>query len=137
MEEIQPKKRRRGCGCGVALLILLVLLAGDYWWYPRTAVPRGPSANRGENGLWVRYKWYTGEETEPVERLAARLREGGITSAYLHVRYLKPDGTLQFRRPESAKKLTAALHELARQLLAQRIALRGAVLQLSEGRVQQ
>jgi hypothetical protein len=33
--------------------------------------------------------------------------------------------------------LAAALHELARQLLAQRIALRRAVLQLGEGRVQQ
>ncbi len=112
-DEIQPKKRRRGCGCGAVLLILLVLLAGDYWWYPRTAAPRGPSASHGENALWVRYTWYTGEETESVERLAARLREGGISSAYFHVRYLTPDGTLRFRRLESAKKLTEALHKLA------------------------
>jgi hypothetical protein len=33
--------------------------------------------------------------------------------------------------------LAAALHEVARQLLAQRIALRGAVLQFGESRVQQ
>lgn len=110
-QQQKPRKRRWGWGL---LLIVLGLLALDYVTYPLHARPHGPAADRGENGLWIRYKWYTGEEPiTGVSRLAQRLRDGGMAYAYCHVRHLEPNGTLHYRRPESAKKLTAALHALA------------------------
>jgi hypothetical protein len=113
MEDAVRPRKRRGCGCGIVLLVLLALLAVDYFAYPGSVKPGGPSENRGENGLWIRNTWYRGVSPEPLEALAARVRDGGITSVYCHVRYLKPDGTLQYRAATAAKKLTAALHELA------------------------
>lgn len=89
--------------------ILLCLLLLDYDLYPRLARPTGPSFNRGENGLWLRYKWYFGEETN-VSVLAERLQTQQIRYAYFHVRDITKDGMLRYHHPEVATRLVRPLH---------------------------
>lgn len=99
----------------------LLLLAGfavitaaavaDYFVYPRLAVG-GRSFNRGENALWLRYTWYFGEhKPQEVHALAQRLRDAQIRYAYLHVRYIKRDGTLRFRFADRAKRVLGMLRK--------------------------
>ncbi|UCH36479.1 MAG: hypothetical protein JSV65_09035 [Armatimonadota bacterium] len=99
---------------GLAILGLVLLVACDYYGYPRWARPGGRSFNRGSNGLYLRYTWYFGRRTDAeVRRLARRLREEQIRYAYFHTRSITAKGTLEFRYPDAARRLTAALHETA------------------------
>lgn len=102
------RRRRRLLG---AIGLCLLLVVGDYLAYPRVAGLGGRSFNGGENGLWLRYKWYFGEWQQPdLERLVGRLRSAQVRYAYCHVRFAKPEGLLQYRYPKSAMRLTKALH---------------------------
>ncbi|HTQ09422.1 MAG TPA: hypothetical protein VMI31_05065 [Fimbriimonadaceae bacterium] len=106
----RPRPRRR-----ILLLagfaLILALLTVDYFAYPYGRYLTGRSFNRGQNGLWLRYTWYFGEQPPgAVQRLAERLRSDQIAFAYFHVRSLKPDGSLEFRYP-SAAQLTRTIRE--------------------------
>jgi Glycosyl hydrolases family 18 len=102
--------RRRPRRWGRALLVLLLLLA-DYALYPHLSPVGGPSGNRGENGLWLRYRWYFGQRSvAEVRTLARRLTEQQIRYAYFHVRHICRDGTLRYHYPAAARRLVAALH---------------------------
>jgi hypothetical protein len=101
-------KRRLAAVIGVLLLGLLA----DYFAYPRLANPVGLSQNRGENGLWLRDRWYFGNETD-IAQLAHRLQSDQIRYAYFHVHDVKRDGTLRYHKPDTAKQLTLSLHRQA------------------------
>ena len=89
----------------------IALLTADYWIYPLLAPIGGRSGDKGENGLWLRYTWYFGEKTVPqVADLARTLHRRHIRYAFFHVRSIEPDGSLKYRYPEEARKLTAAIH---------------------------
>jgi hypothetical protein len=102
--------RRILVGTGVLLAVGLV----DYFVYPYGTLTTGPVANRGENGLWLRYTWYFGEKSdaETVE-LARNLVKREISTAYFHVRSITKSGALKYRYPEAARKLTKTLHREA------------------------
>lgn len=116
MMTIQPapksisRKRRVWRRFGVLLGILLGLLLLDYAAYPYFAHPVGQSFNRGENGLWLRYKWYFGEETQ-VSALAQRLQTEQIRYAYFHVRDVTSTGALRYHYPDVARRLIGPLHQ--------------------------
>lgn len=119
MKAKRPSNRR--CWIAGALLLLVALLLADYWLYPRLAPIGGRSFNTGENGSWLRYTWYFGEEQEDVGVLAARLKQQQIRYAYFHVRFIHKDGTLAFRHPEVKvllNRLRARLNDPSIKLLA-------------------
>jgi hypothetical protein len=95
------------------LVALLLLLLADYAVYPLLPAG-GRSANRGENGLWLRYLWYFGRKSDAeTVALARRLREHQISDAWFHVRSIQADGTLKYRYPDRARRLTDHLRRLA------------------------
>jgi hypothetical protein len=86
----------------------------DYYAYPYGSFTNAPTANWGENGLWLRYTWYFGEKSDDERReLAHRLTDNQIRYAYFHVRFIHRDGSLHFRHAGQARILTAALHREA------------------------
>ncbi len=96
------------------MLAVVVVLTVDYWCYPYGAPMPGQSANIGENGLWLRYTWYFGQQPPAdVDKLAGRLQTNGLRYAYFHVRSIGHDGMLEFHKPASAKTLVAAVHKEA------------------------
>lgn len=99
---------RRAAVClGIAFAWLLV----DYYCYPYGTYADAPTANRGENGLWLRYTWYFGEKSDAeVRELARALTDRQIRYAYFHVRFIRKDGSLRYRYLDHARRLTAALH---------------------------
>ena len=108
-----PRRRRKRTRRKVALiaLILAFLLAADYYVYPRLPITAGRAPNKGENALWIRYTWYFGRKSDAeMKELAANLRRRQIKYAYPHVRYIRKDGSLRFRYPDSARRLVEALH---------------------------
>jgi hypothetical protein len=99
---------RRKAWWGLAVLVALVV--GDYWFYPRLAPVGGAWANKGDNGLWLRYWWYFGERSDDeVRALAALCRAHQIRFAYFHVRSIGRDGVLSYRYPASARRLISVL----------------------------
>lgn len=110
-----PKQRARGRRWllrGILLCACLLLI--DYLAYPRLAQIGGDTFDTGRNGLWLRYTWYFGEWQEAdLDRLAERMLSGEIRYAYCHVRHLEPDGSLAFRKPDSAQRLLAGLRRRA------------------------
>ncbi len=103
-------KRKVGRCLAAAISLLLGLLLLDYIAYPHLAHPVGRSFNRGENGLWLRYTWYFGAETD-FAGLAKRLQTEQIHYAYFHVRDVTKNGTLRYHRSESARQLVTRLHQ--------------------------
>src|SRR5688500_352 len=98
----------------LALASLLLLLAADYALYPSLSRPGGRSANTGENGLWLRYRWYFGWRSEAdVEEMARRLTGQQIRYAYFHVRHITQEGRLRYRYPEAARRLVGVVHHEA------------------------
>ena len=94
-------KRRARRRFTVIIGVLLGLFLLDYVSYPYLAHPAGSNFNRGENGLWLRYTWYFGEEKD-VPVLAERLKNEQIRYAYFHVRDVTKSGTLRHHRPDAA-----------------------------------
>ncbi len=114
MAEKGNGRKRRWRRFGLALVALFLFALGDYHFYPRLVGIGGRSFDQGENGAWLRYKWYFGEHSaDQVARLARRLREHRIRDAYFHVRFIKKDGRLRFRYPERARALNARIEALA------------------------
>ncbi len=105
-------KRRLRRRCIAVAGVLLGLLLLDYVCYPHLAHPVGPTFNRGENGLWLRYTWYFGQETD-VPGLAERLKTEQIRYAYFHVRDVTQNGALRHHCPDVAARLVAPLHRKA------------------------
>ena len=92
--------------------ILLGLILLDYAVYPHLAHPVGRSFNRGENGLWLRYTWYFGSQTD-YAGLVQRLHTEQIRYAYFHVRDVRQNGALRYHNPSPAQRLIASLHRQA------------------------
>jgi len=106
---VSDTRRRWRWTAGGAALLLLLLIA-DYALYPRLSRPSGRSLNSGQNGLWLRYRWYFGERSDADRRLlASRLREEQIRYAYFHVRHITREGTLRYHKLAEARRLIAAL----------------------------
>lgn len=98
----------------VGLAVLAALLVADYHLYPRWAGIGGVSLNTGENGLWLRHSWYTGQRSDAdVRELARALRDRQIRYAFFHVRHIATDGTLRYRHADTSRRLVATLHEEA------------------------
>jgi spore germination protein YaaH len=109
-----PAKRKwlQRIAFGIAALLFLLLV--DYFAYPYGVLSGAPTANRGENGLWLRYTWYFGEKSgAEVDTLAKQLQERQIKYAYFHVRHITKEGGLQYRYPDKARALTEAIHRKA------------------------
>ncbi|MCW3052204.1 MAG: hypothetical protein JWN14_1374, partial [Chthonomonadales bacterium] len=116
MEKGKKRILRRRIVWGVCGLFVLFCIGMtiDYWGYPYSASMGGRSFNRGENGLWLRYKWYFGEHSDAERRaLASDLHDRQIPYAYFHVRFIGKSGKLAFRYPQQARALTAGLHREA------------------------
>jgi hypothetical protein len=102
----------------LALLVAALLIA-DYALYPRLVGVGGLPGSSGENGLWLPYPWYFGQHTDDeTARLAQQLHDRQIRYAFFHIRDIAPDGTLQYHRPESARRLVTALHRRAPEVKA-------------------
>ena len=56
-------KRLLALICG---LLLCTVIGVDYWAYPYGIAINGRSYNHGENGLWLRYLWYFGQQRSPL-----------------------------------------------------------------------
>jgi hypothetical protein len=92
-------------------VLLLLALALDYLLYPLCSRPGGCRLNSGQNGLWLRYRWYFGERSDrELHLLASRLRKQQIRYAYFRVRHITGNGTLRYRKLAAARRLVAALH---------------------------
>src|SRR5688500_14844450 len=96
-----PDKRSRRKRLLIALSALVLLGLGEYWLYPSFVSPSGLSKDQGRNGLWLRYKWYFGENTD-FAALADRLKTGHFRYAFFHVRFVDRDGSLHFKYLEQA-----------------------------------
>lgn len=105
-------KRRLWRHFAVVIGALLGLILLDYVSYPHFAHPGGPTRNRGENGLWLRHTWYSGEETD-VPVLAKRLKTEQIRYAYFHVRDVTKSGALRHHSPDFARRVVMPLHRQA------------------------
>lgn len=93
------------------VVILAAFLVVDYWAYPAWSGVGGKSINTGQNGLWLRYTWYFGKESDKdLNELTSRLRDEQIRYAYFHVRAIKRNGTLKYRYEQNAKKITETIH---------------------------
>lgn len=101
----KPLKRRR---LGATLLALLALAGADYLLYPLAPIG-GRSFNRGQNATWERDTWYRGLEQQPIESLARRLKSQEVRDVFFHARFIQKDGSLRFRTPESARRLTSQM----------------------------
>jgi hypothetical protein len=110
-EQTPKSKKRRWLRGTVGILAVLVLLVGvDYYAFPYGRSVATENVNTGENGLWLRYKWYFGEWGASERRdLARKLQDRQIRYAYFHVRSIERDGSLKYRYPDKARSLLADL----------------------------
>ena len=109
------KRKRRRWVLGLAA-VAVSLLVVDYFAYPWWSPIPATEANKGTNGLWIRYTHDFGEvPAEDVAKLATRLGEYQFAYAFFHVRFIKKDGTLAYRYPEKAKRLLETVRERAPQ----------------------
>ena len=104
-------------------LFLVLAVAGlclfDYFTYDRSHPLQPIAANRGDNGLWLRYYWVWGKHSDAEQQaMIERLRQHQIKYAYFHVLDTKSDGTLSERKEEGSKKITALVHSQAPQTKA-------------------
>jgi hypothetical protein len=99
---------------GGIFLALVALFSLDWALYPHLASVGGVSHDQGRNGIWLRYRWYFGEnKLDQVPVLGKRFRDLGVRYAFFHVRFIKRDGTLRFRYPEQARRLNATVRREA------------------------
>ena len=90
-----------------ALLVAVALDDALFPVYPRHA----PSLNQGENGLWLRYRWYLGEKSEADwAGLPELLSRNQIRCAYFHVREIDRDGSLIYHKLEGARRIVETVH---------------------------
>ncbi len=97
----------------LALGVLFVVVgAVDSYVFEKQRPLRSVCANKGANGLWLRYYWYAGKHksTKEWNDMLERLRANQIKYAYFHVLTTMSDGTLKLHKLENAKKITAAVH---------------------------
>jgi hypothetical protein len=112
-ETSKSRGRRWGRLLKAAVAVAAAALFLDYWLYPHFASPGGIVLNSGNNGIWLRNSWYAGDYTSgDLNVLNARLLDHGIGDAYFHVRSIAPDGSLMYRKPESAQALNRQLAKL-------------------------
>jgi hypothetical protein len=96
----------------IGLASLLLLAGGDYLAYPWLTPIGGQSHDRGKNAIWLQDTWYRGGQTESLDNLTRRLRQGGFRDAYFHVRFITKKGKLRYQFPENARRLNAQLRAL-------------------------
>jgi len=111
MRKISWKRRVRRI-----LGIVIGLAIADYALYPALAQPEGESRNSGRNALWVRYKWYFGENNGQIPELVDLAQRHGISDLYFHVRSIQADGNLKYRYLQQAQTLNRRIKELAPRL---------------------
>lgn len=110
----KAKLKRALAIAGIGAAAVIDLLAIDYYAYPYGRKPGGRSFNRGENGLWLRYKWYFGEHSgAETDAMIGRLHDYQFKYAYFHVRSVGKSGMLQHRYGENARNLNQVVHEKA------------------------
>lgn len=90
---------------------LTVIFLADFISYPFLQNLEYQSANKGANGIWLRYLWYFGKHSQTdEEKLFAQLNKGQFKYAYLHVRSIKADGSLEFHHKETARPFLIRMH---------------------------
>lgn len=96
-----------------ASTVLVIFFTCTYFIYPITVPIAGRSFNKGENGLWLRYKWYAGdpEYWSKLDSLIEQLRVNQIRFAFFHVLALNENGTLSLRKEKNANDLIERIHE--------------------------
>jgi hypothetical protein len=106
----------------VALITAALFAAGillpwaiDYFSFEGTHPLRAVCKNKGKNGLWLRYLWYTGKETDPAQwdAMAKRLVDYQIKYAYFHVLTTASNGKLKSHHLDNAQKITSFVHKKA------------------------
>ena len=108
----------------LAALVLALAVGLDYALYPRLAGVGGEPHPGGGNGVWMRYWWYNGDRpAEELPGVVADLRARGISQLYFNVGQVGADGRLQRGRPESARRMIAALKGSSATPIAWAIAL--------------
>lgn len=111
-----PTQRSAAC----VLFIMAVLLAAaffDYQFYPFGMPPRGYSANKGENGLWLSSDWYD-DKAADYGAMADRLKSAQVRYAYFHVHNIDRNGKLVVSARANASAIVTAIHNLAPRTLA-------------------
>lgn len=99
----------------IAVGIIAVVVAAcviDSLFYENQNPLSPISANKGENGLWLRYFWYAGKHADAKDwqEMLTRLRVNQIKYAFFHVLTTTPDGSLKLHKLENAKKITESVH---------------------------
>ena len=104
-------RRKRLRRIGIGFLVLIGLLTVDYFAYPRFIGIGGRSFSSGGNGLWIRYTWYFGMKSETeISELIKGMTRRQIKYVYPHVRYIRKDGSLRYRYPDSGRRLVNRIH---------------------------
>lgn len=112
MKPLSPRARRAWRIVGLITLALGIGATIDHLNYPWKAPITAPIGNTRENGLWLRYTHYFGEKRDDeLITLANDLKKYDIRWAYFHVRFIKKDGTLNFRYPDKARKMLGTLRK--------------------------
>jgi hypothetical protein len=95
-------------------VLICITAAIDYRAYPYGAAIGGPSRNKGDNGLWLKYTWYLGEHSvSDMRQLADQMRSRQIRFVYFHVRSVGKDGRLEHRYGDKGRALTSEIHRRA------------------------
>lgn len=104
----------------VAILSVVLVLLGfvlDGLTYQQFNPPGAKSFNSGNNGIWLKYLWYFGKNSQAeTHALVSRLKENQIRYAFFHVRKTDSKGKLVFRYKANAQKLIADMHAGAPQM---------------------
>ena len=103
---------RAGCLSLPALVVGGAVVDRLAW--RREAPNPSPVAGFPENGLWIHWRWHRAASSESdLDGLTERVQRGGIRNVYLHVRSVRPDGSLRYPQTEHSSRVIAGLHRRA------------------------
>jgi len=87
----------------------------DYFCFEGAHPLHSIGKNTGKNGLWLRYFWYAGKETDLAQwdAMAKRLIDHQIKYAYFHMLTTAADGKLRSHHLDRAQKITSFVHKRA------------------------
>ena len=113
-----PFKSKKIIGPIIAALFvagILLIWSIDYFYFEPTHQLHSICKNKGKNGLWLRYFWYAGKETDPAQwdAMAKRLGDYQIKYAYFHVLTTAANGKLKSHHLDNAQKITSFVHKRA------------------------
>lgn len=94
-----------------SLIGIVLLIALDCATYTQVNPPESTIANKGSNGIWLRYLWYFGKKDQAEkDALVELLGANQIRYAYFHVRGTDNNGNLLFKHDETGRQLTDWMH---------------------------